>query len=376
MDKNIVDETVVVPTGDFLRQVIGSSNVSSPTVKKIARRRGIFTTNNSKIKTSPSLIKTGVSPSEYLIIKDEYKSKEDQLKSKVRSINWSSNRDIRDALPDDINYNEFLADKLGSCRLVSQPQQTLVNNNPNHIAIDFEIERTDNIQNLGKNKTIHKGRVEFKKEDGEVRTNLIMNHTSKETLDFGNALISSSVKEFKKSGDIAKKEEIIKIGFYDFDNKNRIHFLSDLSQKVLYTKLTFIDTKDIQISPDEDKSNPPADLKWMRDKVDELQLSGKSLHQVFFIKEDKYYDFLLIYGVTCSYAFESDNFNANCIIEYSFGTNKKVLDDSEITLKINVSDIKTSNDKKVSKDEASKVIVDSLEKYKLEVYEKYKKQVS
>lgn len=372
MDK-FIDETVVVPTGDFLRQVIGSTNVSSATVKRIARKRGIFTTDNAKLKTSPSLIKTGVSPSEYLTIKEEYKSREDQLKSKVRSINWSSDRDIRDALPEDINYNEFLEDKLGSCRLVSQPQQILVDNNPNHVAIDFEIERTDNIQNLGKNKTTHKGRVEFKKEDGEVRTNLIMNHTSKETADFGNALISSSVKEFKKSGDISKNEEIIKIGFYDFNNKERVQFLTDLSRNVVYTKLKFIDTKDIQVSPDENKSNPPDDLKWMRDKVAELKLSGKSLHELFFLEEEKYYDFILIYGITCSYAFESDEFNANCTIEYSFGTNKKILDDSELTLNINVSDIKTSNDKKVTKNEASKIILDSLEKYKLEAYSKYKK---
>lgn len=371
MDKNI-DETVVVPTGDFLRQVIGSNNVSSATVKKIVRRRGIFTTDNSKLKTSPPLIKTGVAPSEYLTIKDEYKSREDRLKSKVRSINWGSNRDLRDALPEDINYKKFLEDKFGSSRLVSQPNQTLVDNNPNHVAIDYEIERTDNIQNLGKNKTTHKGRVEFKREGEGVRTNLIMNHTSKETADFGNALISSCVKEFKKSGDISQDEEIIKISFNDFSNKKRVQFLTDLSRNVSHKKLIFIDTKDIQVSPDENKSNPPDDLKWMRDKVDELKLSGKSLHELFFLEEDKYHDFILIYGVICSYSFESDEFNAKCTIEYSFGTNRKILDDSELTLNINVSDIKKSDDRKFSKDEASKIILDSLEKYKLEAYEKYK----
>lgn len=71
-------------------------------------------------------------------------------------------------------------------------------------------------------------------------------------------------------------------------------------------------------------------------------------------------------------SFESDEFNAKCTIEYSFGTNRKILDDSELTLNINVSDIKKSDDRKFSKNEASKIILDSLEKYKLEAYERYK----
>ncbi|KRG33643.1 MULTISPECIES: hypothetical protein [unclassified Psychrobacter] len=248
-----------------------------------------------------------------------------------------------------------------------------IENDPNCIALDFEIERKDLTKNLGENITHHFGRLELKKCGQEMQVNININHTSKETLKFINILTKDIIKHFKNEGKIDKNAEIINIKFYDFDNKNRILFLLQLSQKVLYTSLIFKDTKNVQICPDDDISNPPDEIKWMRDKIENSRLSGKELHNTFFIKESNYLDYILMFGITCSYYFEGDDFNANCEIEYEFSSRKDLLDGSELTLNINVTDIKTNDNKNISKSKASKVILDSLEKYKLESYKEYKK---
>lgn len=366
-------ENHIVPTNDYLRQIIGNSYITEANLKKILRQRGVFTSSSSKKIIAPIIIKTGISPNEYNQLADSYKSSENQLKSKNRSIAWQSKDSLIDSIPANFDYSSLLEDDFGTCNLVSQPYFVTIDNNPNCIALDFEIERKDLTKNLGENITHHSGRLELKKDDQEMQVSININHTSKETLKFINILTKNTIEHFKSEGRIDKDAEIINIRFYDFNNKNRILFLLQLSQKVLYTDLTFKDTKNVQICPDDDISNPPDDIKWMRDKIENLKLSGRELHNTFFIKEKNYFDYILMFGITCSYYFEGDDFTANCEVEYEFSSKKDLSDGSELTLNINVTDIKTNDNKNISKSKASKLILDSLEKYKLESYKEYKK---
>lgn len=365
-----------MPTGDFLRQIIGSTNISDATLKKLLRKRGIFTGECSRKDLAPYLIRTGLSPNEYNTLIEMYKTKENQLKSVVRSIRWNSNEDLIEAIPEGFDFDSLLEDSLGVCELVSNPQFSAVNTDPNHVEVSFEIRRKDITKNLGDNVSFHKGILEIKKDSGQVaQINMTITHTSKETLAFANSLSTSLVNHFKQNGHIDSKEEIIKIKFHDFDNKSRVLFLKDLTQKVLYTSLTFRDTKNARICIDENKSNPPDKILWMRDKIDDMSLTGKDLHKIFYLDDDSFFEYLLLFGLTCSYDYQSQDFNANCKIDFSFSKRKDLLDGSELNLDIVVTDIKTNSTSKVSKDKASKIILDSLEKYKLEMYHQYKKAV-
>lgn len=362
--------TILLPTGDYLRQLIGQTNVNPSELKRLARRRGIFTSVDNKKTIGPLLIKTGLSPYEYSELKESYKEKEENPKYKTRSITWSSNNTLHESLPENLDYNSLLEDQFGVCKLVSPPVFVAENSNPDHIALDFEIAREDLTRNFGENTTYHKGRVEFKKEAGEMEVNLSLTHTATETRDFANKLVNHVIEHYKSEGCIAKNEEIKAIKFKDFTNEGRVKFLNALTQKVKNSVLSFIDTKHVHFSPDENKSNPPEKLMWMRDKIDDLSMKGKDLHSTFFVQDNSYYDFIQLYGLICQYSYACDGYSGKCKIQFEF-SDSVVTNESELTLNIKMISLEI-NDLGISKNKAKKEILDSLEKYKLKAYKKYK----
>lgn len=50
------DKDILLPTGDYLRQLIGQTNVNPSELKKLARKRGIFTSSDNKKTIGPLLI--------------------------------------------------------------------------------------------------------------------------------------------------------------------------------------------------------------------------------------------------------------------------------------------------------------------------------
>lgn len=365
------DKNILLPTGDYLRQLIGQTNVNPSELKKIARRRGLFTSSDDKKTIGPLLIKTGLSPYEYSELKESYKEKEENPKYKTRSINWSSESSLHETLPDSLDCDSLLEDQFGVCKLVSPPEFVAVNSNPNHISLDFEMSREDLTRNFGENTTYHKGSVELKKEDGKMEVNLSLTHTATETRDFANKLVDVVIEHYKNEGHISKDEKITAIKFKDFTNKGRIEFLNALTQSAKYSVLSFVDTKQVHFSPDENKSNPPVELLWMRDKIDDLAMQGKDLHSTFFVQDDSYYEFIQLFGLMCQYSYACNGYAGKCKIQFEF-SDSKVTSESELTLNIKMINLEI-NDLGISKNKAKKEILDSLEKYKLEAYQLYKK---
>ncbi len=364
------NEKIILPTGDYLRQLIGQSNINQSEIRNIARMRGVFTSIEDKKTIGPLLIKTGISPYEYSELKEAYKTKEDNPKYKTRSIAWSSSSTLNDALPDSIDYDSLLNDQFGVCKLVSPPVFTVENSDPNHISLDFEISRDNLINDWGENTTYHKGRIEFKKADKDMEVSLSLTHTAKETKDLANKIAEEMITHFKSNNHISQNENIKSIKFNDFSNEGRIKFLSDLTQNSKYSVLVFSDTKDIHFSPDNLK-NPPSELEWMKDKIDDLKLKGKDLHSTFFVKEKSYHEFIQLFGLTCQYSYKCSGFSGSCKIMFEFSEKNNSEIESELTLNINMLNLEI-NDIGISKNKAKKEILDSLEKFKMEAYQTYK----
>jgi hypothetical protein len=361
---------ILLPTGDYLRQLLGHPTISQSEVRKVARRRGIFTSSNDKKIIGPLLIKTGISPSEYSEIKASYRGKEENPKHKTRSISWSSEENLTDCLPTSLEYDSLIENQFGISKLVRPPEFATENSDPNHFSLDFEMSREDLTRNFGENITYHSGRVEFKRSDGEMQVTVAMTHTAPETRDFANNLVTEVIDHFKKEGHIAQDQEIRAIKFKDFTNEGRIKFLNELSQNAKYSVLTFVDTKNIRFRPDKTKSNPPEELMWMRDRIDDLKMKGKDLHATFFVNEYGYYSFIELFGLTCEYSYSVDGAAGRCQVQFEF-TDSKESNETELTLKIQM--FKFDNKSELSRPKAEKQILDSLEKYKLEVYNLHKK---
>jgi len=365
------DEKILLPTGDYLRQLIGQTNVKAGELRSIIRNRGIFTGSDAKDVVGPIIIKTGLSPYEYTELRESYRTKEESPKSKTRSIKWGSENTLLESLPDVIDYDLLLNDQFGVCQLLNPPCFVAEGSNPDHIYMEFEIQRNDLINNWGKNTTVHKGRVEFKKSDDNMEVSLSLTHTAKETKDFGNKVADSMVKYFKDEGHIDKNEKMKTIKFSDFDNEGRVQFMNELTQKASHSILDFIDTKDIHFSPDNLVSNPPDDLAWMKDKIEDLKLKGKGLHSTFFVNDGKYHKYIQLFGVSCDYQFISNGYSGTCRILFEFSDKDDAIKGSELTLNISLIRLEL-NDIGISKTKAKKNILDSMEKFKMELYDRYK----
>lgn len=107
------NDEILLPTRDFLRQLIGQSKVKTGELKSVLRSRGVFTGSDDKKVSGPILIKTGLSPVEYIDLRESYKTKEESPKSKTRTIKWHSDNNLLEAIPDMIDYEPLLNDQFG-----------------------------------------------------------------------------------------------------------------------------------------------------------------------------------------------------------------------------------------------------------------------
>ena len=365
------NEEILLPTRDFLRQLIGQTRVKNSELKNVLRARGVFTGTEQKESIGPILIKTGLSPSEYVDLRDSYKTKEESSKSKSRSINWNSQSNLLESLPETIDHEKLLNDQFGVLSVSSLSEFTALNDDPDHIYMDFSIDRHDPVKNWGQNTVTHRGRIEIRKSDDKKSLSISLTHTAPETVDFGNKISSALIKHFKDKGHISQDENVKIIKYGDFSNESRILFLNDLTQNASHSMLKFSDTKDIHFSPDHSVSNPPASIAWMKDKIEDMKMKGKDLHSTFFVSDKSIHPFIQLFGLQCDYLLDGSNCTGTCRILFEFSDSDEV---SVGELTLNISMIKLdSNEEGLSRSSVSKLIIESLERYKMEAYEKHKK---
>jgi len=366
------NEEVLLPTRDFLRQLIGQSKVKTAELKAVLRGRGVFTGSDQKEVTGPILIKTGLSPFEYIELRESYKTKEESPKSKTRTINWDSDANLLETIPDVIDYETLLNDQFGVFSVSSMSGFTAHNDNPDHIYMDFEIERNDAVKNWGENVVTHDGRVEIRKGEDGKSLNISLTHTAPETRDFGNKVASKLISHFKSEGHIKQDEQVKVIRFFDFTNESRVQFLNDLTQKASNSMLSFVDTKDIHFSPDHSIANPPSDIAWMKDKIEDMKMKGQGLHSTFFISDAAVHPFIQLFGVQCDYTFDGSDYSGTCRILFEF-SDKDESSGAELTLNLSMLKLET-NESGEPRSTLKKKIIESLERYKMESYDKHRTQ--
>lgn len=360
---------ILLPTRDFLRQLIGHSSVTESILREILRKRGVFCVSNTKDVLGSIIIKTGLSPNEFAELKHFTRTKEEKPKLKTRTIQWDSEANLMDCLPETFDFNSILDSPFGTVR-VSNLGEFVHLDNPNHISLDYELERDDPIKNFGKNTTKHKGRLELKKENRLLTMSLT--YTSNETMKFGDRINHSLIKEFKYNSYIKSDSEILKIKFDDFSNEARIAFLKELS-KYPSNMLEFKDTTDIYFLPDDlNTVDVPVDINWMKNKIYEVEMKGKELHSTFFIEDVDIRPFIKLFSLQCKYQINQNDIDGTVEISFEFSRSDK--DDKELVLTISLLKLH-SNNSAFSKTEIEKQILDNIEQKKLEFYQKYKKKL-
>jgi len=370
MNKEPLDISKMLPHGEMLRGFLEQPFIQKSDLKEMLRNRGVFTFNSEKSDSIPIIMMGILSPTEFNFLCESQKTREDNPKKITQTVAWTSNKPLLDALPDNIDINKMIDIEHANYKVVDDTGFVPVDGNPDHLRLDFGVERTDLSKNWSSTKNHFNGVIELKRvvDKGEIK--LIVTHTSNETKLVANKATSQLVNKFKDNGHIARDQEIQKITFDRFSNAKRIEFFLELSVEITSNYLSFQEIVDLELSPDHEQTLPQ-DMQWMTDKINDLKLNGKLLHETFFVNEKHNHEFTFLYKVDARYGFDVSGVNGACVItmhfpEYSRTKNGK----SE--LEINIKSISFENSpRSITKNEIKEILLDDLEGQKSEKYANY-----
>lgn len=370
MNKEPQDIDQILPFGEMLRSFMEQSFISKNDLKELLRSKGIFISSSEKQDSIPILMRTILSPGEFDQLKESQNSKEDNPKIITQSIEWQSNDTLIESLPDRFDLNSILELDFSNFKVVGSPNFISINDDPNHIKIDFEVERDDLSKSWASTKTVFPGSLELKRVIQNKEVKLVVTHTANETKYVANKTSSNLISHFKKKGFIDEKMELSKILYNSFTNAKRIDYFLDMSKNFKSSLLKFKDLIDIEFSPDKVNTLPDG-MQWMEKRIDDLKMNGQSLHKTLFVKEKRYHSFIELYRVDASFTFDYKGITGNCTISLNFpdyGKSKDVNSELEINVKSIVTDTIL---KDFSRSELKKILLKEFENLKLENYKKH-----
>lgn len=329
------DKKYILPYGDVLREFLSDSNVLKSDLKSILRGRGVFTANDEKSDIIPLIVCSGVTPQELMLIYENIREHEDEPKSISQSLKCNGKDfDIISVLPTSDEISELIKKPFSNYEILGIPNFKKVNNDPNVVELDFTIERTDHTKSWDKNTKQFSGKVRFTKEGGSLDLNISLSHTSPETKEVVSKISKDLFSRLKSKGYIDPDQQITKVKFSDFSNESRVKFLNDLSKNQTNYELYFKDTKDIGFSPDESVTLP-TEISWMQEKISNLVLQGKELHNTFFVTNKKFHKFIKIYKLEAAYTFDYQDCSGSCSVSFEFPEFiSKQDEDSELTIRV------------------------------------------
>lgn len=366
-----MDELFYIPTGDYLRQILGNSLVKPKDVRDILKRRGVFSSSNDKKHLVPLLVKTGVSPEEFLSLKDSIKTKEENPKVQTRKVPWISDCSLLEAMPEDFEFFDLIDDPFGIISISNNPVFVAAEDgsNPNHLIAEIEILRKDQTQNFGEIDSFHKCSLELKIDDSDKDLDITIKHSSRESLNYLNKVSRALNKRFKDEG-VIETEKTERVLFDSFDNEGRINFLMDLSASD-DVRMTSGEVKKIHISPDNKVGDIPKSIDWIEENIEDLMLQGKDLADSIFIKKIDYRKYFKIYTLFRRYAVNPGANEGVCVIKYYFVESG---DGSSSELAMEVENLNLK--KKIGVSDKAKIKMDILKKFdkkKIELLRKYAK---
>jgi hypothetical protein len=163
MKKEPDDIDQFLPCGEMLRGFMEQPFVNRDDLKKVLRNRGVFTSNVEKHDMIPILSATILSPSEFDYLRECQNSREDNPKIITQTIEWQSEDTLFESVPENFEINSFLDLEFSNYKVIGSPTFIPIEGNPNHIKIDFSIEREDLSKNWATNKSIFSGSLELKR---------------------------------------------------------------------------------------------------------------------------------------------------------------------------------------------------------------------
>lgn len=305
----------VLPYGELLRGFANQSCISKGELKKALRERGIFLHNSDREMTVPYISSLLLSPKEFDNLREAQNTREDNLKKSSSRIEWVLGKSLSDSIPLPSEMREFVSDEESNFKLLKEPAIRLVDNSPNKMILDFEIERYDLNKSWYESKNTFTGSLLIEKVE-ETQIQITKSYTSVETEEIATKFQNAIIEHYQRNDCVPKEKKLNQILFGNFSNEHRIVFFWRLTSHMDNLFFKFKDIEDMEFAPDE-SMNLPADIKWMHNKK-ELILKGREIHNTFFIREKKYHPYLKFWGLESKFDFEYFNHKGTLTAVFTF----------------------------------------------------------
>lgn len=290
-----------IPYGEALRGFVNQKFITPPVLQSILKERGIFVLNADKDYMVPIVQTLLLSPTEFDKIRDAFARKEDNEKKISREISFSSNATLYQSDIMQMNVEDFLKRQLPTCIIKQAIRFVQTDNNPNHLTAKFTIIRNDINKCWYEQTNEFSGSVEIINENGKGAIRIT--HTSPETKDLAEYIVKNQIRQYKDKGLLKEDVNPQKILFSTFTNTTRFVFFFRLTTKIENNGIfTFVDIKDISIKP-QDECVLPAEILWM-ENIQRLIISGKSLNEKAFMKEEKFYCNLELWSIEATFEYD------------------------------------------------------------------------
>lgn len=290
-----------IPYGEALRGFVNQKFITPPVLQSILKERGIFVLNADKDYMVPIVQTLLLSPTEFDKIRDAFARKEDNEKKISREISFSSNATLYQSDIMQMNVEDFLKRQLPTCKIKQAIRFVQTDNNPNHLTAKFTIIRNDINKCWYEQTNEFSGSVEIINENGKGAIRIT--HTSPETKDLAEYIVKNQIRQYKDKGLLKEDVNPQKILFSTFTNTTRFAFFFRLTTKIENNGIfTFVDIKDISIKP-QDECVLPAEILWM-ENIQRLIISGKSLNEKAFMKEEKFYCNLELWSIEATFEYD------------------------------------------------------------------------
>lgn len=290
-----------IPYGEALRGFVNQKFITPPVLQSILKERGIFVLNADKDHMVPIVQTLLLSPTEFDKIRDAFARKEDNEKKISREISFSSNATLYQSDIMQMNVEDFLKRQLPTCKIKQAIRFVQTDNNPNYLTAKFTIIRNDINKCWYEQTNEFSGSVEIINENGKGAIRIT--HTSPETKDLAEYIVKNQIRRYKDKGLLKEDVNPQKILFSTFTNTTRFVFFFRLTTKIENNGIfTFVDIKDISIKP-QDECVLPAEILWM-ENIQRLIISGKSLNEKAFMKEEKFYCNLELWSIEATFEYD------------------------------------------------------------------------
>lgn len=290
-----------IPFGEALRGFVNQNFITPAVLQSILKQRGIFVLNTNKEYMVPIMQTLLLSPTEFDRIREAFSRKEDNEKKISREISFSDNITLYQSDIMQMNVDEFLKKHLPTCRIKQSVRFVQTNNDPNHLTAKFTLIRNDINKCWYEQTNEFSGSVEIINENGKGAIRIT--HTSSETKELAEYIVRNQLKQYKTKGLLKEDAKPKKILFSNFSNTDRFAFFFRLTTKIENNDIfDFVDIKDISIKPQDD-CVLPSEILWM-ENIQRLLISGKSLSEKSFMKEERFYRNLELWSIDATFKYD------------------------------------------------------------------------